>query len=520
MQADRSDESAPTGLSDPIDPIEQALQAMLATSLDGVLVLDGGGRVERANGPASEILRTDPDALIGTDPLADWESVPGDDHQGELLVDAAASRTVRKRSSVLGERRLIVLRDITDAERSQRRLAAFASAASSVAYFGSLRETLDAICAETIRTVDLAAAQILLIDADTMTMQLHGAAPQAYFGPDFSDRIAAASAMGAEFSSRASLRKLRPIVTPGRRQLMLDDPRWAPLHDHLLSFEWDTFVSIPLVGREAPIGALNIYGRPGSQPTFEDIAFFTAMADQISVAVQHARLFSASKLRTQHEERQRLARELHDSACQELFSINLHVRAAKFVLAKTKPVSEAGHEAVDKLNRHVTTLGELAHAALEDMRALIFQLYPTVLQSEGLVAVTRQLLASLSAREGIAGSVESPDEEMVVDADAALEAYHIVREALHNVLKHARASRVHVRLAPDRGHPDTLSIEVIDDGVGLATDSERRGGFGLTSMRERADRMGGWVRIEAAPEGGTRVRVALPGSLARGGRQS
>lgn len=516
VQADRSDESARTDLC---DPVEQSLQAILATSMDGVLVLDADGRVERANGPASEILRTEPQALIGIDPLAEWESMPGDDQQGALLVDAAGSRTLRLRSSDIGGRRLLVLRDVTDAERSQRRLAAFASAASSVAYAGSLRETLDAICAETIRTVDLAAAQILLIDADTMAMQLHGAAPQAYFGPDFSDRIAAASALGAEFSSRASLRKLRPIVTPGRRQLMLDDPRWAPLHEHLLGFEWDTFVSIPLVGRDAPIGALNIYGRPGHQLAFDDLAFFSAMADQVSVAVQHARLFSASKLRTQHEERQRLARELHDSACQELFSINLHVRAAKFVLAKTQPGSPGGREAVDKLSRHVTTLGELAHAALEDMRALIFQLYPTVLQSEGLVAVTRQLLASLSAREGIAGSVEAPEQPLEVDAEAALEAYHIIREALHNVLKHARASRVHVRLAPDHAHPDTLSIEVTDDGVGLAPDAKRRGGLGLTSMRERADRMGGWVRMEAAPQGGTRVRVVLPGSLAGGGRQ-
>lgn len=498
---------------------EAALGAILAASMDGVLVLDAQGLVESANGPAAEILRADADALVGTDPLAGWLPAP-DDQEKTLLVDATGTRTLRTRHVGLGEQRIVVLRDITDAQRSQRRLAAFASAASSVAYAGLLRETLDAICAETIRTVDLAAAQILLIDADTLAMQLHGAAPQAYFGPDFSDRIAAASGLGAEFSSRASLRQLRPIVTSGRRRLMLDDPRWAPLHEHLLSFEWDTFVSIPLVGRDAPIGALNIYCRPGREPTFDDIAFFTAMADQVSVAVQHARLFSASKLRTQHEERQRLARELHDSACQELFSINLHVRAAKFMLAKAQPLSESGHEAVDKLSRHVPTLGELAHAALEDMRALIFELYPTVLQSEGLVAVARQLLSSLSAREGIAGSVESPEEPMVVDADAALEAYHIIREALHNVLKHARANRVVVRLAPDRAHPDTLSIEVTEDGVGLAPDAKRRGGLGLTSMRERADRMGGWVRMEAAPEGGTRVRVVLPGSLAIGGRQS
>lgn len=492
------------------------LLAVLDTSMDAVLLLDADGRCTHANAAAAATLGRPEKTLIGREPLAGWRPAPAEDSGRPILRrhEFGIDRTLQiRRSDVLGGQ-VVVLRDVTDAERSQQRLAAFARAASRVAYADSLRETLDSICAEMIRTVDLAAAQILLIDTDSWRMQLHGAAPVEYFGPDFSDRIVQAGVLGAEFSSLASLRTGQPIVTPGRRQLMLDDPRWAPLHDHLTGFHWDTFVSVPLAGRDHPIGALNIYCRPGRQPTFDDVAFFTAMADQVSVAVQHARLFAASRVRTQHEERQRLAQELHDSACQELFSINLHVRAAKFLLDRVRPdqADQATGQAADKLERHVATLGELAHAALEDMRSLIFELYPTVLHDEGLVAVTRQLVASISAREGIDGTVECTDDKLAVAGDAVLEAYHLIREALHNIVKHARADRLWVRLMADPEDLGSLVIEVGDDGVGIGHEPVRHG-LGLTSMRERAERLGGIVQIGPGVDGGTVVRAVLPGAV-------
>ncbi|MDO5681488.1 MAG: histidine kinase [Propionibacteriaceae bacterium] len=492
----------------------RTLLAVLETSMDPMLLLDGEGRCTHANAAAAEVLGRPEGTLIGAFPLSDWLPARAEDSGRPILRrhEFGIDRTLEIRRTDVERGQVVVLRDITDVERSQRRLAAFARAASRVAYADSLRETLDAICAEMIRTVDLAAAQILLIDNDTWRMQLHGAAPVALFGPDFSERILQAGALGAEFSSLASLRTGQPVVTPGRRQLMLDDPRWAPLHDHLTGFAWDTFVSVPLAGRDAPIGALNIYCRPGRQPTFDDVAFFTAMADQVSVAVQHARLFAASRLRTQHRERQRLAQELHDSACQELFSINLHVRAATFVLEKMRSGEGEAGASVGKLQRHIDTLGELAHAALEDMRSLIFELYPTVLHDEGLVAVARQLVASLTVREGLAGSVQVSD-DLTVDGDAILEGYHILREALHNVVKHAHASEVRVTMAPDPDDAGTLVLEIVDDGIGVRDAAGQRPGLGLVSMRERAERLGGSLSVGPGSGGGTVVRAVLPGAL-------
>lgn len=502
------------------------LRRIWAASLDGVAVLDADERALMVNPAGCVLLGVEERDLVGSRPFGEWHR-----HRPDVAVlrRAADGRAQRLRISHvdIGAGRLgVVFRDLTEGEQDQRRLAAFATAASSMAYAGSLRETLDAICAELVRTVDLAGAQILLIDSDSLQMTLHGAAPSAKFGDDFSARLAVARARGAEFASLTSLRQGAPVVTPGRKALMLADERWTSLHDHLRGFEWDTFVSVPLNGRDAPIGALNIYCRVGYSPGYHDIRFFTAMADQVSVAVQHARLFADSKARTQHEERQRLARELHDSACQELFSINLHVRAAKFLLARlgagsagtasadsTGTASGVGAAVEptlqDKLARHVETLGELAHAALEDMRSLIFELYPTVLHDEGLVAVTRQLVASLAAREGIDATVECTDDALAVEGAAALDGYHIIREALHNVVKHARADSVRVLVGSAGRDGRTLVIDVRDDGVGIAPEVTP-GRLGLVSMRERAERHGGRFSVSAASPRGTVVRVEIP----------
>ena len=489
--------------------MDQALEAFLDASLDAVLVMDDAGRCLRANIAAQAVLGRSHHQLIGTDPLASWQVTTD---RGVTTLRSTEGRVLRARQAPIEQGKLVVLRDITEAERLRQRLSAFASAASSVAYAGSLRETLDAICAETIRTVDLAAAQILLIDADTWRMQLHGAAPVELFGPDFAERILHAAAQGAELTSVESLRQGVPIITPGRRSQMLRDPRWRPLHDHLLLFDWDTFVSMPLGLRQEPIGALNIYCRPGQPPTVDDLEFFTAMADHISVAVQQAQLFAASTARTQREERQRLARDLHDSACQELFSINLHVRAAQFLSARMQGGTVGSPEAWSTLGRHLATVGDLAHAALEDLRALVFELYPTVLQDEGLVMVARQLITSIGARESIRVELMGstlPLDELQVEGEALLEAYHILRESLHNVVKHARASTVQVTLGVDPAAPTTLVMEIADDGIGPTWQAQHTG-LGLTSMRDRAERLGGSLRVGAGVDGGTTVRAVLP----------
>jgi signal transduction histidine kinase len=396
----------------------------------------------------------------------------------------------------------VTFRDVTDARNRERQLTVFGRAASSLAFAGTLRATLDAICTELVQTARLAAVQILLIDPGDLRLQVHGAAPAAAFPADFTVLLEEVRQRGAELLSLTALRSKRPVTRFHRRQEMLADPDWGPLHDHLRGFEWDSFVSMPVLFQDQSVGIVNAYYPPRRDPDPNDIRFLGAMADQAAVAVKNAQLLSELKGKAALDERHRLARELHDSACQELFSLNLQLRAAQRAAER----GTLGDD--DALARRLKSIEGLAHSALEDMRALVFELHPPLLHTEGLVAVVRRQAESIAARQGVAVEVLSSSDRLDIDDDAELDAYRLVQEALHNAVKHASASSVRVSL---KARPGTrsLELEVTDDGVGFDR-SAVVSGLGLLSMRERAERLGAELTLESRPGEGTTVRAVAP----------
>jgi len=230
------------------------------------------------------------------------------------------------------------------------------------------------------------------------------------------------------------------------------------------------------------------------------------MADQAAVAVQNARLITASRGRAALEERYRLARDLHDSAGQELFSLTLELRAAHRALDHGRLSDAAG------VGRRLAVLEELAYAALRDMRGLVFELHPTLLHAEGLVAAVRREAEALAARETLHTTTTLPPERLTLDPTVELELYRLVKEALHNSVKHADATTVHVEIRQDPAEGRRLVVEIADDGVGFDP-LVPSGGLGLVSMRERAERVGGRLTLESVPAGGTRVRIVVPDML-------
>jgi signal transduction histidine kinase len=201
------------------------------------------------------------------------------------------------------------------------------------------------------------------------------------------------------------------------------------------------------------------------------------------------------------EERSRLARDLHDSISQQLFSMTLTAQAARAQLEKNPARTAA------QLER----LQETAAAALAEMRALIFQLRPPGLSEQGLVAALQQHATALGRREGFTVDlVVSGDERHARGAEQAL--YRIAQEALNNVAKHAGARRVTIALDLQ---PDRLMLRVADDGrgfelsvVGYNGDGSRH--LGMTSMRERAAEIGGRLEVRSQPGQGTEVVVLVP----------
>jgi signal transduction histidine kinase len=148
----------------------------------------------------------------------------------------------------------------------------------------------------------------------------------------------------------------------------------------------------------------------------------------------------------------------------------------------------------------------LAKAGLAEMRALIFELRPESLATEGLIAALEKQAALVQARHELAVYVTLCDEpDALLEVKEAL--YRIAQEALNNTVKHAQAGRVELRLEQEAGE---ILLEVRDDGVGFDPEGTFPGHLGLKSMRERVARLGGTLRIESAPAEGTRIRVQIP----------
>jgi signal transduction histidine kinase len=196
------------------------------------------------------------------------------------------------------------------------------------------------------------------------------------------------------------------------------------------------------------------------------------------------------------QERQRLARELHDSVSQALYGIGLGARTARAVLERSP---EKGGEAMD----YVLSLAE---AGLTEMRALIFELRPESLASEGLVTALGKQAAALRARHQIQVQTVFGDEPAVpLEAKEAL--YRVAQEALNNAARHAHARQVELRLESADG---SVRLLVLDDGQGFDPKKDYPGHLGLRSMRERVERLGGRLTIESAPGSGARVEAIVP----------
>jgi signal transduction histidine kinase len=197
------------------------------------------------------------------------------------------------------------------------------------------------------------------------------------------------------------------------------------------------------------------------------------------------------------QERQRLARELHDSVSQALYGIGLGAHTVKEALE-----SDDGEQALASIEYVLT----LAEAGLTEMRALIFELRPESLATEGLVAALTRQIAVLRTRYKLAVEPDLADEpELSLEKKQAL--YRIAQEALHNIVKHARASIVTLRLT--RREKDIL-LEIHDNGKGFDPAGPFPGHLGMRSMQERATKMGGTLVIESVPERETCIRVSVP----------
>jgi PAS domain S-box-containing protein len=256
-----------------------------------------------------------------------------------------------------------------------------------------------------------------------------------------------------------------------------------------------SWMGAPLLARDRAIGVLEMVHE---QPAYYDasrVGMATAIANQTAAVLENARLYRQVQQAAALEERQRMARELHDSVSQIFFGIVLAAETARMT-------PEGSSEAVDRLLGRI--LG-LCKSGLTEMRAVIAALTPDRLKIDGLVGALKREIDGLQAREDIVLTAELPDEpEVPLPVKEA--AYRIAQEALRNVFRHSSARHASLELTVEG---PLLILEVTDDGAGFDP-SQRYAGLGLHSMLQRAAGLGGVVRIESATGRGARVMAELP----------
>jgi signal transduction histidine kinase len=346
---------------------------------------------------------------------------------------------------------------------------------------------LQSICQQLQRLTDAGGVGLALLEEDPRFLEM-----RTVVGPSASVLRGARIPTDGSFAAEA----LR-TNQPQRSDDAQNDPRGYKYS--LALGNTRTILSVPMKTRQRTVGVLSVYNKQGEGGfTDRDAELATFFANQAAAAIENARLYEQTREYTVIEERNRLARDLHDSVTQSLFSVSLLSEAALNLLDRDPA------KARERLER----ANELAQGALAEMRALIFQLRPLTLQEEGLLSALKKHLSAVHSRDQrlVELQVSGPVRRLPAPVEDA--AFRIVQESLNNVVKHASATRSEVQLDFESG---CLRVSTADDGVGFDPSAPRpTATLGLSGMRERAEAIGGRLLVDSAPGRGTRVTAELP----------
>ena len=286
---------------------------------------------------------------------------------------------------------------------------------------------------------------------------------------------------------------------------MLDSPELPETRSEMV---------LPLQARGETMGVLDVHSAEPEAFSNEDMAVLQTLADSLAIAIQQARLFesvrhqgqqlralTARLAEAEEAERQRLARDLHDMVGQNLNALGINLNLIQAHMPEAMP---------ELVRSRLDDSLALVQEATASIRRVMDDLRPPMLDDFGLVATLHWYGARFASRTGVAVTVQGkePIPRLAAPIENAL--FRVVQEGLTNVIKHARATQVTVTVAADDG---AVRLVVADDGVGFeptqVVTPNRHGGWGLMTMAERAEAVGGRCRVESQPQQGTRIIVEV-----------
>jgi len=377
-----------------------------------------------------------------------------------------------------------VIRDMTERRQQASRLEAIADVTRAILESRETQEVFQIVAARARELVDSAVASVMVPEPNGHTMAIRA-----------SDGELAASLLGSVMPVEGS--QSGEVLRSREPRMSLDaseDPR--SLRTLAEAGGFGPSLVVPLCTDERVFGTVAVSNhRGGTTFNEDDLRSLELFAAQASVALEHGRIRGELQRLAIIEDRERIARELHDGIVQALFAVGLGLLSAE-PLAVNDAVKVRLREAVDSIDR-----------VIADLRRYIFGLKPQRVGSEALGSAVTTLASEFQARTQVVTVVEIDSRLEDYAGEQVEEVVQVAREALSNVARHAKATTCRVELRYEVPH---AVLEIDDDGRGFDTEAVPGHGYGLTNLHERAGGLGGSMEITSQPGQGTTMRLRFP----------
>jgi PAS domain S-box-containing protein len=300
--------------------------------------------------------------------------------------------------------------------------------------------------------------------------------------------------------AEASPPRTGPAVVWSQEGVRISSDGARPAHADaapvLMDTGYQAVLTVPLVIKEEVYGSLLLYYLESRRFSAEEIELAYTVGDQTALAIENARLRTQVERTAVAAERSRIARDLHDSVTQTLFSASIISEVLPRLWVRNR----------DEAERRLEELRQLTRGALAEMRTLLLELRPATLNEVELSELLRQLTEAITGRARVPIALEVQiDQPLPPDVKVAF--FHIAQEALNNVAKHARATQASLEL---RCSGDHVQMSVRDDGRGFVLEKVTPEHLGVSIMHERAEAIGAHLQIDSHLERGTEVTIRWP----------
>ena len=287
------------------------------------------------------------------------------------------------------------------------------------------------------------------------------------------------------------------IIRTGKPVVLSDASGDERAYQPMISLgEMGPAMFLPLAVRDRALGTLAVSNRPGGRTfSHEDLALVETFAGQASVAIEYGRAQGELMRLTVMDERERIAKELHDGVIQSLFAVGMGLQSAA-TLSRDPDLERRVSDAVSEIDH-----------AIRDLRNYIFGLRPGILADRQLDQAIRRLTEDFQGKTGVTTAVEIDGRVAAEISGRAGDVIQLIREALSNVGRHAEAATCRVSLFRADGR---ALLEIDDDGKGFDPAASKGKGQGLQNLAERANSLGGELEVVSATGDGTTIRVRVP----------